>query len=146
MPSGGQETPRGLSDRDILAEVDILDCIKQSDTFFDRSLECFAARNKTHAAGALVDDSSDDSISEVPRPFGFAAAINQAGAAHVTVGNLIAAKVDRMITGQLRIDSFIEFAVTGVSRVKCFEAAIVLGQLLLNDISLDGYPEMIGLP
>ena len=83
--------------------------------------------------------------SQIALAFGFAAAVDEAGAAHVTIGHLITAKVNRMIAGQFGVNAFVEFAVAGTAGVERLEAAVVLGQFLLDDVRLDRHAQMIRL-
>src|SRR6516162_9590868 len=48
--------PTGSGDRDLVAQVDVLDGADQGGPLGHRSLEGLAADDETHAAGALVDD------------------------------------------------------------------------------------------
>src|SRR6266852_2800051 len=50
-----------------------------------------------------------------------------------------------MVAGQLRIDPFVEFTVTGSASVEGLEPTIILRQLLLYDVCLNGHPQMIRL-
>src|SRR5664279_4343107 len=70
---------------------------------FQRPLKRLAAGNQAHAAGAFVDDGSGHGLFQVALALGFAAAVDESRAAHVTIGHLITAKVNRMVAGQLRI-------------------------------------------
>src|SRR5713226_9401980 len=96
------------------------------------------------AAGALVDDGGGYSFFEVVGAGG-AAAVDQAGAAHVAVGDLVAREVDRMIAGKVRVDALVEFAVAGVAHVERQIAAVIFGEFLFDDVGFDGHAEMIGL-
>src|SRR5580698_3632929 len=57
--------PDLLGDRDVLAEVDVLDGLKELGPFFHRPLESLAAGNEPHTAGPLVDNSGFDRLGEV---------------------------------------------------------------------------------
>ncbi len=82
---------------------------------------------------------------QVAGALGFAAGIDQSRPPGVTVQHLIAAKINQMVRGEFGINPFIQFAVAGVSRVQRLVAAVVLRQLLFDDIRLDGHAEVIGL-
>ena len=61
-------------------------------------------------------------------------------AAHVAVGHLVARQVDRVVAGQLRVDRLVRLA-----EVERVVAAVVLGQLLLDDVGLDRHAEVVRL-
>ena len=84
------------------------------DAFFHRALEGFAAGDQAHAAGALVDDGGGDGFLEIVGA-GCAAAVDQARAAHVAIGDLVAAEVDGMIAGEFGVDALVEFSVAGIA-------------------------------
>ena len=77
---------------------------------------------------------------EIALALRFAARIDQAGAAHVAVRDLVARQVDRMIAREIRVHLLVRLA--EVDRVV---AAVVLGQLLLDDVGLDRHAEVIRL-
>ena len=76
---------------------------------------------------------------------GCAAAVDQSGAAHVAVGDLVAAEIDGMIAGQVGVDALVEFAVAGIAHVERRVAAVILREFLFDDVGFDGHAEMIGL-
>src|SRR2546427_12275506 len=86
----------GLRDGDFGAEVDVLNGVQELDAFFHGTLERFASRNEAGAAGALVDDGGGDGFLEIVCA-GSAATVDQTRAAHVAVGDLIAAEIDGMV-------------------------------------------------
>jgi hypothetical protein len=51
-----------------------------------------------------------------------------------------------MVTCKLGVNALIKLAIAGTSGVQGFEAAVVLGQFLFDDIRLDGDAEVISLP
>src|SRR6202158_5811140 len=136
--------PSVLGDGDIGAQVNVLDGIQELDALFHGALEGFAAGDEAGAAGTLVDDGGGYGFFEVVCA-GSAAAVDEAGAAHVAVGDLIAGQVDGMIAGQVRVDAFVELAVAGIAHVEGLIAAVIFGELLLDDVGFDGDAEMIGL-
>src|SRR5215813_6029381 len=91
-------------DRNLVAEIDILNRIQDGNAVLHRSLECLATRNQTGTAGALVNNSSGDGFFEVILSGG-PARINQSCASHVAIGHLVASQVDRVIGGQFGVDS-----------------------------------------
>ena len=93
----------------------------------------------------LLMTAVSDGVFQIALAFGFAAAVDQAGAAHVTVRHLVAAEIDRMIAGQFGVNALVQFAVARAAGVQRFEAAVVLRQLLLDDVGLDGHAQMIRL-
>ena len=70
-----------------------------------------------------------------------AARVDKPHAAHVAVGHLITAKVDRVVGGQFRVD-----LVAGLAEADGPEAAVVRREFLLHDVSLDRHAQMVGLP
>ena len=85
-----------------------------------RTLEGLAARDQPHAARAFVDDGRGDGTCQVARALGLATAVDQAGAAHVTVGHLVTAQVNRVVAGQFGVDALVELAVAGTGDVQRF--------------------------
>ena len=63
-----------------------------------------------------------------------------ADAAHVAVHHLPAGEVDRVVGGELLVDERV-----GLAELEGVVAAVVLGQLLLDDVGLDGDAEVVGL-
>src|ERR1700745_1326907 len=92
-----------LGDSDFGSEVDVLDGVEELDTILHGPLECFAARDEAGAAGALVDDGGGHGFFEVVGTGG-SAGVDKAGAAHITVGDLVAAEVDGMIAGKVGVN------------------------------------------
>ncbi len=128
-----------LGDVNVFAEVHILYRIDDVDAFFQRLLEGLPAQDQAHATGALVDDSRLDGVLQVIAARG-ATRIDEADAAHVTVGDLIATEVDRVIGGQLVIHTRMGFAKTDVGK-----AAVGDRELLFDNVRLDGSPDVVGL-
>ena len=85
-------------------------------------------------------------ILQVGRPFRFTAAVDQARAPHVTVGHLVAAQINWMLAGQLRVNALIQFAIAGTASIQRFKPAVILRQFLLDDVRLNRHPQMICLP
>src|SRR6202008_558656 len=92
-PEDSNAQPVQLSDGDVGAEVDVLNGVEELDAFFHGALESFAAGDEAGAARALVDDGGGDGFFEVVGA-GSAAAVYEARAAHVAVGDLVAGQVD----------------------------------------------------
>lgn len=107
-------------------------------------MEGFSAGDEAGAAGSFVDDGGHDGVLEIVVAGG-AAGVDEAGSAHVAVGDLVAAKVDGVIGGQLAVDALVKFAVAGSAGVEGFEATVVFGELLFDDVGLDGDAEVVGL-
>ena len=95
-------------------------------------------------AGALVDDGGRCSFGKIVVARG-APAVDQANAAGVAVDDLIAAQVDWMVTGQVAVDALVELAVGAAAAVQSDKAAVVLGELLLDNIRFDSDAKMVGL-
>src|SRR6266852_4714027 len=142
--TGDTSYPGALCDSDFGAQVDVLDGVEELDAFLHGALEGFAAGDEASAASALVDDGGGYGFFEVVGTGG-AAAVDEASAAHVAVGDLIAGQVDGMIAGEIGVDALVEFAVTGIAHVEGLIAAVILRELLLDDVGFDGRAEMIGL-
>src|SRR5229473_7040587 len=143
--TGDTSYPGALGDGDFGAQVDVLDGIEKLDAFLHGALEGFAAGDETGAAGALIDDGGGYGFFEVVCA-GRAAAIDQAGAAHIAVGDLIAGQVDGMIAGEIGVNALVEFAVAGIAHVEGLVAAVIFREFLLDDVGFDGDAEMVGLP
>jgi hypothetical protein len=121
-----------------------LDGVQEFYAFGHGALEGFAAADEAGAAGALVDDGGGDGVFEIVGT-GSAAGIDEAGAAHEAVGNLIAGEIDRVIAGEVGVNTLVELTVAGVAHVEGRVAAVIFGKLLLDDVGLNGDAEMIGL-
>ncbi len=119
-----------------LIQIHILNRIQELHTFRHRALEGFASGDESHATGALVDDRGRGSFGKVVLAGG-ATTVDETDAPHVAVRHLVAAQIDRMIAGQFAVDALVQFAVGAVARVQGQEAAVVLGQFLLDDIRFD---------
>src|SRR5882762_3360772 len=109
---------RRLGDGDLATEVDVLDGVEKLDPFFHGALEGFAAGDEAGVAGALVDDGRGYGFFEVVCAGG-AAAVDQACAAHVAVGDLVAGQVDGMIAAEVSVNAFVKLAVAGIADVEC---------------------------
>src|SRR5712664_329675 len=131
--TGDTSYPGALGDGDFGAEVNVLDGVEELDAFVHGALEGFAAGDEAGAAGALVDDGSGYGLFEVVCA-GSPAAIDQAGAAHIAVGDLIAGQVDGMIAREVGVDALVEFAVAGITHVQRGIAAVIFWELLLDDV------------
>src|SRR5882762_8239542 len=140
----GVSYPSALGDGDIGAQVNVLDGIQELHAFLHGALEGFAAGDEAGAAGAFVDDGGGYGFLEVVGSGG-AAAVDEAGAAHEAIRDLVAAEVDGMIAGKVGVDALVKFAVAGIADIEGLVAAIILGHFLLDDVGLDGDTEMIGL-
>src|SRR5437660_10617821 len=139
----GWKTPV-LGDGDFGAEVDVLDRVEELDAFLHGALEGFAAGDEAGATSTLVDDGGGDGFLEVIGP-GRATAIDQASAAHETVGHLIATEINGMVAGEIGVNAFVELTVAGIAHVQGLVAAVIFGEFLLDDVGLNGDAEMVGL-
>ena len=133
-----------LCNGDLGAEVDILNGAKELGSLFHRALESLTSRDESGAAGTLVDDGGLDRVMEILGSGG-ASGVDETGAPHEAVDDLIAAEVDRMIGGQLRVDALVELSVARITCVQGLIATVVLGKLLFDDVGLDSNAEMICL-
>ena len=134
----------GLGDGDVFVEIDILDGAEESRPFVHRFLERLSSGDEAHAAGALIDDGGGDGFGEVVASTG-TATVDETGAAHVAVSELVAGEVDRVVGGELGVDALVEFAVGAGARVEGFESAVIFGELLFDDVGFDGDAEVVGL-
>src|SRR5262249_23326254 len=107
-------------------------------------LESFAAGDEAGAAGPLVNYGGGHGFFEIIFA-GSAAAVDEPRAAPETVGHLIAAEIDGVVAGQLGVDALVEPSVTGIAHIQSLVAPVILRQLLLDDVGLNGDTEMIGL-
>ena len=107
-------------------------------------LEGLPPGNHSRTTSPLVDDGGSDGFFEVMGAGG-TARVNETGAAHVAVDDLVTAKIDRVIGGELRVDALVELSVAGGASVEGLVATVVLGELLLDDVGLNGDAEVIGL-
>src|SRR5258705_12335906 len=103
-----------------------------------------ASGNQPRASSALVDYRGGHSFFEIVCARR-SAAVDQPRAAHVAICHLVAAKVDGMIAVQVSVNALVEFSVAGIAHVERRVAAVIFLQLLLVDVGLHGYAEMIGL-
>ena len=67
-----------------------------------------------------------------------ATAVDEADAAHVTIGHLVPAKVDRMVRAQFAVDLLVRLAITAAH---VGITAVAFRQLLLDDVRPDRFPE-----
>src|SRR5215467_9463555 len=83
---------------DFGAQVDVLNRVEQLYAFAHRSLERFAAGDEAGTTGALVDDGRCDCLFEIVRTRR-STGVDEASSAHITIRDLVAAEIDRMIAG-----------------------------------------------
>src|SRR5919205_1202407 len=133
-----------LRHRDLFGEVHVLDGVEELGAFAHGALERLAAGDEAHAAAALVDDGGADGVGQVARALRLAARVDEAAAAHEAVGDLVADEVDGVIARQVGVNLRVGLAV-GALDVERVVAAVALGQLLLDDVGLDGDAEVISL-
>ena len=118
--------------------------IEQLGAISHRTLEGFTARYQARSAGALVDDSRHYGVLEVVFA-GCATAINEAGAAHVAINNLIAAEIDRVVGGEFGVNALVELAVARGAGVEGLEAGVIFRKFLFDDVRFDGAAEVVRL-
>src|SRR5271163_5277800 len=131
-------------DGNFLAQVHILNGVEEFNPFLHGPLEGFASGDEAGAAGALVDDGGGYGFGEVVLAGG-AAAVDEAGTAHVAIRKLIAAEIDGVIAGEFGVDALVKLAVAGIAHLQRGIAAVIFRELLLDDVGLDGDAEMVGL-
>ena len=128
-----------------LIEVDVLYSVQNLNTLLHRALEGLASRDEAHATRTLVDNCRAYRVLHIAGTFGLTARVDQSGAAHVAIEHLVTAEVDRMLGGQFGINALIQFAIRASASVERLVAPIVGGKFLLDDVSLDGDAQVIGL-
>ena len=62
-----------------------------------RTLKGLATADQSHATGAFVDHRRFDRLSQIAGTAGCSSRVNQTTASHVTIGDLVAAQIDRVI-------------------------------------------------
>ena len=133
-------------DRHLRTQVDVLNGVEKGDTLRERLLERFAARDETHTAGALVDHSRHDSLTHITCTLGVASRVDEPDASHVAVGYLVACEIDRVIRRETIVHQIIHLPIGRFALlIQEPEAAVLLGQLLLDDIRLNGDAQVVGL-
>ena len=118
--------PSGQRDR--FVEVDVLDQIEQSDPIGHRPLERLPARDKSSAAGSLIDYRRSNCIGEIVFTRG-PTRINEANAPHVAPGDLVAHKVDRMVARETLVNEGAR-----LTKIDRGVAPIAVSHLLLDDV------------
>src|SRR5262249_52107644 len=114
---------------DFLRQVHVLDGVEEGDAVLEGPLERLAAGDQARAGGALVDHRRLDRLRQVARPLRLAAGVDQAAPTHVAVDDLVARQVDGVLAGEFRVDLR-----AGLAELEGLEAAVVRGQLLLDDV------------
>ena len=97
------------------------------------------------AARALVHDGRAHGLGQVAVARRRAARVDERDAAGVAVEELVAREVDRVVARQVRVDLLVRLPVRPAVLVEHVVAAVVLGQLLLDDVGLDRHAEVVGL-
>ena len=87
-----------LGDRNALIQIYILDRVEDLHAVCHRALEGFASRDETLSTSAFVNHGSGSRITKVIVTRG-ATAVDESDATHEAVRHLIAAEIDRMVTG-----------------------------------------------
>ena len=81
-----------------------MNCIEELDPVLHWTLERFATGNQARAAGSLVDNRRERGVGEVLRA-ARPARIDQARTTEITIRHLVAAQVNRVLAGQLGVDT-----------------------------------------
>lgn len=133
-------------DRHLRTQVDVLNGVEKGDALHERLLERFAARDEAHTAGALVDHGRHDSLTHIACTLGVASRVDEPDASHVAVGYLVACEIDRVIRREMIIHPLVHLPVRRLALlIQEPEAAVLFGQLLLDDIRLNGDAQVVGL-
>src|SRR5208283_3018912 len=61
------------------------------------------------------------------------------------IRHLVAREINWMIAAEFGVNALVKLSIAGIPDVQGFIASVIFGQLLLNDVGLDGNAEMIGL-
>jgi len=129
-PSASQDPPRS-GDAHFLAQYTSWIAFRISTPCASASGTPWAA-DESHAARTLVDDGCFHGFRHVILARRPPELINRYG--HVVVEHLVARQVDRVIGSKIRIHALVELAVAAVCQAQRLVAAVVLGQLLLDDV------------
>ena len=103
-------------------------------------MEGFASGDESHAARALIDHGRAHGFFQIAFAGRGAAGVDQAGATHVAIHDLVAREIDRMVRREFRINLLVRLA-----EIQRIVSAVILRQLLLDDVRFDRDAEMIGL-
>ena len=117
-----------------------MDGVEEFHALGNGALECLAAADEAEAASSFVDDRGAHCFGQIAGARRCPSGVDQPDAAHVAVGHLPPGEVDRVVGGQLVIHQRV-----GLAEPEGVVAAVVLGELLLDDVGLDGYPDVVGL-
>ena len=113
--------------------VNILYGVDQLHAVAHRFFKRFTTENQPHPARTLIDDRRTYGIRQVSFTARRATGVNQSGASHIAVRQLITDQIDRILRGQLAID-----AIVSVTKVHRLIAAVIFRHFLLHDISANG--------
>ena len=108
---------KSSGDGDFRTQVDVLNRIQQLYPFLKRSLKFFPAGDQSGAACTFVDHRGNDGFLEVIRAGG-SAAVDEACASHEAIRDLVTAKIDRMVAGEIGVNALVDLAVTGIAHVE----------------------------
>lgn len=118
--------------------------VQEFDAFRHGTLEGFASADEACAARAFVNDRSSYGFFEVVGTR-CSARVDKPSAAHVAIGHLISRQIDWVIAAEIGVDALVKFAIAGIAHVEGLIATVIFGQLLLDDVGLDGNAEVVSL-
>ena len=104
------------------------------------TLEGLPPGDEPAAARTLVDHRCPDSVGEITGSLRLTTAVDQTNSTHVVVHDLPTTPVDGVIGHERVVDEG-----RGLGEVHRRETAVFRGLLLLDDVGLNGDPEVIGL-
>src|SRR5215204_3476777 len=105
-----------LSYRDLVREVNILDCVQQLHAFAHRPLKGLPSGDQTHPAAAFIDHRCTDGVSQIARALRLPTRIDQTATAHVAVRHLVTHEIDRIISRELLVNELARLTVRTAQR------------------------------
>src|SRR5215212_10669139 len=105
-----------LSYRDLVRQVNILDCVQQLHAFTHRSLKRLPSGDQTHPAAAFIDHRCTNGVSKIARALRLATRIDQTATAHVAVRHLVTHEIDRIVSRELLVNQLARLTVRAAER------------------------------
>src|SRR5438045_4430301 len=127
-----------LRDRHLVHQIDVLYRVEQGDPIAHRTHEGLTTGDQAHPARSLVDHRRPHRLLQIALTRRGASRVDQPAAAEIAVDHLVAREVDGMVAAQLVVHPGRRLA-----ELQDLEAVVDLGQLLLDDVRLDGHAQMV---